>query len=166
MKPKFEVMIDFIFDDIYALNIFYLFKKQNLKKTFAYLLLIITLLFIFSIVTDNYLFLLLVLITIPCLLQSIRTTLKKETLKYYETSKDLKEGTKTLTFYDKYFESKSEVSYYKVNYDQVYEVAETDGFFFIFISSAEAYIIRKTLLKDELKFQKFISKKTPYIYYK
>ena len=122
--------------------------------------------FIFSIITDNYLFLILVLIAIPCLLQSVRSTLKKETVKYYETSKDLKEGTKTLTFFTNYFESKTDVSYYKVNYKQIYEVAETEGFFFIFISSAEAYIIRKNLLEDTLKFKKFLEKKVPINYYK
>ena len=166
MKPKFEIKIDFVFEDIYALNIFYLFKKQNLKKTFIYLFIIITLLFIFSIITDNYLFLLLVLITIPCLLQSIRSTLKKETVKYYETSKELKEGTNVLSFYTNHFESKTDVSYYKINYKKIYEVAETDGFFFIFISSAEAYIIRKNLLEDYLKFKKFLEKKTQINYYK
>ena len=166
MKPKFEIKIDFLFDDVYALNIFYLFKKQNLKKTFRYLITIIFFLFIFSILTDNYLFLILVFIAIPCLLQSIRRTLKKETIKYYETSKQLKDGEKTLVFYDKYFESKSEVSYYKINYDQIYEVAETEGYFFIFISSAEAYIIRKNLINKLDKFTAFITKKAVHNYYK
>ena len=71
-----------------------------------------------------------------------------------------------LSFFDKYFESKSSINWCLVNYEDIYKICETKSNFYIFLNHNQAFIIIKDKLSDVDGFRSFIRDKAFYERYK
>ena len=93
-------------------------------------------------------------------------TLNRQIVKMYSSNKRINELDETISFYEKYLESKSSHNYCKVSYDDLYKVCETKTNFYIFVKDNQAFIIIKDMLDDVDSFREFIKDKAEYRKYR
>lgn len=96
----------------------------------------------------------------------LNITLNIQIKKRYKTYKRINVLEETLTFYEKYLESKSVNNYCKLEYKDLFNVCETKENFYIFVNENQSFIVRKVTLEDIGIFRDFIKKKIAYRRYR
>lgn len=97
---------------------------------------------------------------------ALNITLNIQIKKMYKSYKRINILEETLTFYDKYLESRSVNNYCKIEYKDLFKVCETKDNFYIFVNENQSFIVIKNCLEDIDKFRDFIKKKIVYRKYR
>jgi hypothetical protein len=163
MKPLFS--IDYLYnkDSIIKVSKFY-----NKKSIFSWVIPVLVAIFvgIMTLTSGNYIITFFTILFGFFILNYMTKKSEEEINVYLKSIEYLEKNKYKLNFYSTYFEEESKLTYNKVNYKNVFEIAETRNDYLIFVSSIQAYVISKDNIKDQEAFHKFMSKFKQYKYYK
>ncbi|MEG2457909.1 MAG: YcxB family protein [Bacilli bacterium] len=155
---KYEFNVTYTKEDFIKLNKFYILKLHSFK--FIYSILLFALLIIgVAIYGKSYMvipFIIGFVVAYPII---IYFTIKSNSKKAYETSKEYNGLKYEFKYYDKYFEVNGEKSKGKINYETITLIVENTNYLYLFIDESQCFMINKSSLPN-IKFIEFIKSKS------
>ena len=146
MEPLYTTQTAYTFDEYKKYNKRILLNK--LLLIFILFIAVITLLFILS---KSSIFLILMLLYIIILAVVLPILINWNLKKVFYADKHLqKNGLYTYSFYENYFEAKTNSSFTKFDYEDIFSIIESKTNFYIMKSPNQAHIIVKNNCSPEL----------------